>query len=136
MLCQSCFFKKSCDHLCRATESYLRSKRNYKTTYVNKEIGISEVSLKKGSYGEWVLSKKNRDCKDSHETWMRVVGIIESGLTKKQHSIIWMFLDGVSMAAIGRKLDISGQAVKYAIFGHPKHGGGIVKRIQKELAVN
>ena len=133
MLCQTCSFKKSCGHLCKPVDSYLKSKRNYKTTHVNKEIGISEVSLKHGSFNAWMSSKKNRDRHQFHIQWMKIVKVIDTKLTDRQHEIIWVFLDGLPMREIGRRLGISGQAVNYTIFGHPKHGGGIVRKIQKLL---
>ncbi len=133
MLCQSCSLKTDCSISCETLNAHLRRKQNYKTTHVNKEVGLSEVSLKHGSYDKWMRSKKNRDQHQFHKTWMKVVRVIETKLTPKQHTIIWMYLDGMSMAEIGRRLKISGQAVNYAIFGHPKQGGGIAKRIRMEL---
>jgi len=121
--------------VCKEVETYLKSKRNYKTTYVNKEIGISVVSEKAASLNNW-NNGESQPRTQYHDTWMAVVEVAETCLTVKQFQVFWLYLEGLSMAAIGRKLGISGQAVKCAIFGHPKHGGGIVKKIQKELALN
>ena len=55
------------------------------------------------------------------------------GLTKKQTTAIWFFLEGRSMAAIGKRMGVSAQTIHTSIFGHPKHGGGAVRKIQKTL---
>jgi len=135
MLCQKCSFKNQCEQLCEKVETYLKSKRNYKTTYVNKEIGISEVSEKIASLNNWsdgISQSRNQH----HETWMAIVHVADTKLTEKQRQIFWLYLDGLSMADIGRQLGTSGQAVNYTIFGHPVQGGGIVRKIQKLLVEN
>ena len=136
MLCFKCSLKKGeCKEVCDDVLQYLKSKRNYKTTYVNKEIGLSVVSEKTVSMDCWKKGK-NQSRNQFHETWMLIVQIVETKCTEKQKQIFWMYLDGLTMAEIGRRLNISGQAVKNAIFGHPKQGGGIVRKIQKHLGIN
>jgi len=135
MLCQTCSLKNECERVCKDVESYLKSKRNYKTTYVNKEIGISAVSEKAASLDSWVNSESESH-NEFHETWMAVVKVAETKLTAKQHQVFWMYLEGMAMAEIGRQLGTSGQAINYAIFGHPVQGGGIVRKMQKLLAKN
>jgi len=121
--------------VCEDVESYLKSKRNYKTTYVNKEIGLSAVS-------EEAASRANRNNSESqcrneyHDKWMAVVKVAETKLTAKQRQVFWMFLGGMSMAEISRQLGTSGQAINYTIFGHPVQGGGIVRKMQKLLVKN
>ena len=134
--CQNCSLKSKCEQVCKEVESYLKSMQNYKTTYVNKEIGVSEVSMEQSSYQKWKRPTRNRDRNHDHKTWMTIINIVQTKLTKKQRQIVWMYLEGLSMAEIGRRQNISGQAVRYALFGHPKQGGGIVRKIQKLLVIN
>jgi len=133
MLCQSCSLKNKCEQVCKEVENYLKSKLNYKTTYVNKEIGISAVSEKAASLDNW-NNGESQPRTQYHDTWMAVVEVAETCFTVKQFQVFWLYLEGLSMAEIGRRLGTSGQAVNYAIFGHRVQGGGIVKKIQKELA--
>ena len=65
------------------------------------------------------------------EVWMDIRNIIETKLTLKQRGNTIMYLDGHSMESIGRRNGTSGQAVWYSIFGHPKQGGGAVRKIKK-----
>jgi len=67
----------------------------------------------------------------SNEVWMDIITVIETKLTPKQRDNTILYLDGHSLESIGRKNGTSGQAVRDSIFGHPKQGGGAVRKIQK-----
>ncbi len=69
----------------------------------------------------------------SHEVWMDIRNVIETKLTPKQRDNTISFLDGHSMESIGSKNGTSGQAVRDSIFGHPKQGGGAVRKIQRSM---
>jgi len=138
MLCSKCSKRTSCKELCEAVELELRKRCNGKSTYKNKEIGISEVTIKENSFDRYHQTnhriRRNgyiTNTTISHEVWMDVRNIIETKLTKKQKDNTILFLDGHSMESIGRKTGTSGQAVRDSIFGHPKQGGGAVRKIQK-----
>lgn len=66
---------------------------------------------------------------------MDIMTIIETNLTSKQRDNTLSYLDGKSAASIGRQNGTSGRAVRYSIFGHPKQGGGAVRKIQTALEI-
>jgi len=138
MLCSTCSKRTSCKEICELVEIELRKRCNGNSTYKNKEIGISEVTLKENSFDRYLQrnGRKTRvgyiqNTTISHEVWMDLRNIIETKLTVKQKSNIIMYLEGHSMESIGRKNGTSGQAVRESIFGHPINGGGAVRKIQK-----
>jgi len=46
-----------------------------------------------------------------------------------------LYLEGNTFAAIGRLFSVSGGAVRYAIYGDPRNGGGAVRKIQIALGI-
>ncbi|MBT4734320.1 MAG: hypothetical protein HOO10_04865 [Candidatus Marinimicrobia bacterium] len=133
-LCFNCSLKKECNTSCDRVESYLKEKRNYKTTYVNKEVGISDIVISMESKRRQNSNSQRKSTSTYHKRWMMVMNVITSKrLTKKQTTAIWFFLEGRSMAAIGKRMGVSAQTIHTSIFGHPKHGGGAVRKIQKTL---
>lgn len=138
MQCSECKERPSCKELCKPVELELRKRCNGKSTYKNKEVGISEVAIKENSFDRY-LQRNGRTERDgyiknttiSHEVWMDIMTIIETNLTSKQRDNTISFLDGHSMESIGSKNGTSGQAVRDSIFGHHIHGGGAVRKIQK-----
>ena len=138
MLCSKCSKRTSCKELCDKVESFLKKNKNYKSTYRKKEIAICEMKEEEDSYYRCLEANHDiarngyvKNTTISHEVWMDVRAIIETKLTVKQKDNIIMYLDGHSMESIGRKNGTSGQAVRDSIFGHPKQGGGAVRKIQK-----
>jgi len=142
MQCSECKKRTSCKELCEAVELELRKRCNGKSTYKNKEIGISEVTVKEFSFDRYLQrngrNEKNGYIKNtsiSHEVWMDIMTIIETKLTDKQKENTISYLDGNSAASIGRQNGTSGRAVRYSIFGHPKQGGGAVRKIKTALEI-
>lgn len=143
MLCQKCSLKKECRQTCIKVESYLDKNRNYKITYKNKEVGLVEYKLEQQSlsdYTDWRRSKniliessilENPD----NDNMRKIKEAASRCLTPKQEKIYRMYVSGISISEIGRRLGITGQAVSYAVNGHPKHGGGFIRKIQKELGL-
>ena len=142
MQCSECKKRTSCKELCKSVERELRKRCNGKSTYKNKEIGISEVTVKENSFDRY-LQRNGRKVRIgyvknttiSHEVWMDIMTIIETKLTDKQKENTISYLDGNSAEWIGRQNGTSGRAVRYSIFGHPKQGGGAVRKIQTSLEI-
>ena len=142
MQCSECKKRPSCKELCESVEIELRKRCNGKSTYKNKEVSISEVTVKESSFDSYLQrnerTKRNGYIKNttiSHEVWMDIMNIIETKLTDKQKENTISYLDGNSAASIGRQNGTSGRAVRYSIFGHPKQGGGVVRKIQAALEI-
>ncbi len=138
MLCPKCSKYTSCKEPCESVELELKKRRNGKLTYKNKEEALSDMAMEGYCYERYLqigrTKERNGNIKNtriSQDVWMDIRNIIETKLTPKQRDNTILFLDGHSMESIGRKSGTSGQAVWYSIFGHPKHGGGTVKKIQK-----
>lgn len=142
MQCSECKKRPSCKELCKSVEQGLRKRCNGKSTYKNKEIAISEMTVEENSFDRYMQRngrrEKNGCIKNttiSHKVWMNIVNIIETKLTDKQKENTISYLDGNSAESIGRKNGTSGRAVNYSIFGHPKQGGGAVRKIQVALEI-
>lgn len=138
MLCTTCSKKPSCKELCESVELELRKRCNGKSTYQNKEEGLSDMAMEGYCFEQYLqigrTKERNGNIKNtriSQDVWMDIRNIIETKLTPKQKDNTIMYLDGHSMGSIGRKNGTSGQAVRDSIFGHPKQGGGVVRKIQK-----
>ena len=136
MLCFNCSLKNECQEICEDVNQYLKSKRNYKTTYVNKEIGISDFVIDEKAvmdYQDKERSFGNSQNEPNHEKWEKVMDIVSTQLTEMQETTFSYYLDGQSMPEIGRKMNVSAQTVHSTIFGHHKHGGGAARKIRKVL---
>ena len=141
MLCQECSLKSECREPCADVEAYLKSTRNYKTTYTSKEVSLSEFP--EGSSKVWDQSqdpfKRTKFLKKDYYALIPMIRELlpDLGTTKRQREIIDLYYNnGLSMAEVGRRLGISRQAVNSAIFGHPTQGGGIVRKIQTAVSVD
>ena len=139
MQCSECRKRPSCKELCKSVELELRKRCNGKSTYKNKEIGISEVTVKENSFDRYLRRNEKhgyiKNTTISHEVWMDIMTIIETKLTDKQKENTISYLDGNSAEWIGRQNGTSGRAVRYSVFGHPKQGGGAVRKIQTALEI-
>ena len=138
MLCSICTKRSSCTEICESVELELKNRDNGKLTYKNKEEGLSDMTYENYCFERYFrigrTKKRNVNIQNtniSKEEWMVIRNIIETKLTPKQRDNTILFLDGHSLGSIGRKNGISEQAVWYSIFGHPKQGGGAVRKIQK-----
>ena len=134
LLCFKCSLKKECREICEDVEQYLKFKRNYKTTYVNKEIGISDIAIKEKAMMDYQAKERSSGKGQigiNHKTWMLIQKIINDQLTDKQKAAVRYFLEGRSMEEIGKKMNVIKQTVHSTLFGHPVHGGGAVRKIQK-----
>jgi len=138
MLCRNCSLKNECKSLCQDVKQYLNSKRNYKTTYVNKEVGSSSLCEDMAGYYNWLTEtiSENIDNRSNYykKYLPRVNDIIANQLTDKQKKVMKMhFFKGMGLSEIGRVLNVSEQAVYQTIYGHPTQGGGAIKKIGKIL---
>ncbi len=140
MLCSTCSKRTSCKEICEEVESFLKKKKNYKLTYRKKEIAICEMAEDNKCFERYLRTYRKKERNGciknttiSHEVWMDIRNIIETKLTPKQRDNTISFLDGHSMESIGSKNGTSGQAVRDSIFGHPKQGGGAVRKIQRSM---
>jgi hypothetical protein len=96
--------KNECQEICEDVNQYLKSKRNYKTTYVNKEIGISDFVIDEKAvmdYQDKERSFGNSQNEPNHEKWEKVMDIVSTQLTEKQETTLRYYLDGQSMSVIG-----------------------------------
>ncbi len=141
MLCQECSLKNECERTCADVEAYLKSKRNYKTTYTGKEVSL--WAFPEGASEFWSQSRDPFvSTKFLRKEYYALIPAIREllpnlGITDRQREIIDLYLNnGLSMAAVGRRLGISQQAVSFAIFGHPVQGGGIVRKVKKAIATD
>jgi len=128
--------KKECSTTCDRLEDYLKTNSSHKTTYRNKEIGLSIVSMDKKDFTEWQRNERissENQVEKKHAQWMLLWKIMSNDLTSKQKIAIWHYLENGSMAETGRKMGVSAQTVHSTIFGHPRHGGGAVRKIKKVL---
>ncbi len=136
-LCQKCRVKGMCREECAALEAYLKSKRGYKTTDTSKHVSLWEFIEGKS----WVWDEANELFIGSkmlkskyYNLSPNLMKLIDGlPLTNRQRQIIDLYRRGIDMASIGRQLGISRQAVNQALFGHPKQGGGVVKKIQMAI---
>ena len=142
MLCTTCSKRINCKELCDKVESHLNNKNKVKSSYKNKEESLSDMAMESYCFERYLQIGRTKDrnvniknTNVSKKEWMDIRNIIETKLTKKQKDNTIMYLDCHSMGSIGRKNGISEQAVWYSIFGHPKQGGGAVRKIQKVYAL-
>ena len=142
MLCSNCKKRSTCNEPCKKVEERVLKSCNGISTHRNKEIGECEITyeydgvqeyLRLLQYGTKEAEIKERD--QFHEEWMQIMKAIDNLLTHKQKVYIKLYIEGDSFAAIGRMFNVTGTAVRYAIFGHPAHGGGAVRKIQIALGI-
>ena len=140
MLCSKCSKRTSCTELCESVELELKKRRNGTLTYKNKEEHLSDMTMEGYCFERYLqigrIKERNGNIENtniSKEKWMDIRNVIETKLTPKQRDNTISFLDGHSMESIGSKNGTSGQAVRDSIFGHPKQGGGAVRKIQRSM---
>lgn len=141
MLCHNCSLKSECKTICEDVEQYLKSRRNYKTTYVNKEVSFTPRCEAREGYLIWLAKAVSKNVANRSNTYRtqlpRIKRVIDTQLTEKQKRIMIMhFFKGMGLSEIGRKLHISEQAVSQTIYGHSTWGGRRDKKDQKTTCRN
>jgi hypothetical protein len=142
MLCTTCSKYAKCNTPCNKVENDVLKECNGISTRRNKEYRLTDFadeiySVKK--YLNWLhnvdtRNKVERD-KQRHAVWNEIIVVIDTNLTHKQKVYIMLYLEGNTFAAIGRIFSISGGAIRYAIYGDPRNGGGAVRKIQIALGI-
>lgn len=140
MLCPECSLKNECRKPCDDVEAFLKSMRNYKTTYTNKERSLTPFNQDRWMMfsDESMLPERDHLKPIYMELLPEIKDVILAcGLTDRQQEIVQMhYEEGFSMSEIGRQLKISQQAVHQALFGHPKHGGGALRKIRLAISLH
>lgn len=140
-LCQTCSLKDSrCHELCTDIQKYLRKSRNYKTTYVNKEVSLTAI-----------YESENRDKKvyptlsdflDNSGSFTDKFGhllptiekiVLEHGTERQKEVYALMIHEKMSFSYIAEQLRMKVQSVHEVIYGH-RGQGGLVRKIRKHLA--
>ena len=136
MLCFKCSLKNECKVLCEGINDYLKETANGKTTYRNHEVELSEKVLNKheGKYSDSFIETGITTYEKKYLG--DIIEIIHSELTNKQRRIMILYLEGHSSTVIAESIGTTRQAVYYALNGHPNHGGGIIRKIQKKLNIS
>ncbi|MBT3630002.1 MAG: hypothetical protein HN633_11775 [Candidatus Marinimicrobia bacterium] len=134
--CQSCSLKDSrCHELCTDIQIYLRNSRNYKTTYVNKEVGYNEVHANQvhENLGDYLDTSGSFTEKFGHllPTIEQIVS--DHGTDRQKQVYSLMIHEKMSFSYIAEQLHMKVQSVHEVIYGH-RGQGGLVRKIRKHLA--
>lgn len=136
MSCFKCSLKSECKAPCEDVNEFLKETTIGKTTYRNHEVALTGKLLIKHDSENSDSFMETGITKYEKKYFGDVIEIILSELTLKQKNIMIMYLEGHSNAVIAESIGTTRQAVHYAINGHPIHGGGIIRKIQKKLNVS
>ena len=134
--CQSCSLKDSrCHELCTDIQIYLRNSRNYKTTYVNKEVGYNEVHANRvyQSLEEFLDNSGSFTEKFGHLLPTIEKIVLEHGTDRQKQVYSLMIHEKMSFSFIAEQLHMKVQSVHEVIYGH-RGQGGLVRKIRKHLA--
>ena len=134
--CQSCSLKDSrCHELCTDIQIYLRNSRNYKTTYVNKEVGYNEVHANRvyESLAEYGDTSGSFTEKFGHLLPTIEKIVLEHGTDRQKQVYSFMIHEKMSFSFIAEQLHMKVQSVHEVIYGH-RGQGGLVRKIRKHLA--
>ena len=134
--CQSCSLKDSrCHELCTDIQIYLRNSRNYKTTYVNKEVGYNEVHANRvyQSLEEYLDNSGSFTEKFGHLLPTIEKIVLEHGTDRQKQVYSLMIHEKMSFSYIAEQLHMKVQSVHEVIYGH-RGQGGLVRKIRKHLA--
>ena len=134
--CQSCSLKDSrCHELCTDIQIYLRNSRNYKTTYVNKEVGYNEVHANQvhENLGDYLDTSGSFTEKFGHllPTIEQIVS--DHGTDRQKQVYSLMIHEKMSFSYIAEQLHMKVQSVHEVIYGH-RGQDGLVRKIRKHLA--
>ena len=137
MLCSQCGKKRTCKAICSDTKYALDQNRNYKTTYKNHEISLGQYAVNQHvTYGPQDVSYDEQlTSTDIHIDSLPVIfDIVESTFTQKQKTLFQLhFSQNLAVSIIAKELNVSQQTIHQAIYGHPRNGGGIIRKLQKGL---
>ena len=134
--CQSCSLKDSrCHELCTDIQIYLRNSRNYKTTYVNKEVGYNEVHANQvhENLGDYLDTSGSFTEKFGHLLPTIEKIVLEHGTDRQKQVYSLMIHEKMSFSYIAEQLHMKVQSVHEVIYGH-RGQGGLVRKIRKHLA--
>jgi len=134
--CQSCSQKEAgCLEICSDVKEFLKKRRNYKTTYVNKEVGLNVVHANTvhESLAEYGDTSGSFTEKFGHllPTIERIVQ--EQGTDRQKEVYSLMIHEKMSFSYIAGQLHMKVQSVHEVIYGH-RGQGGLVRKIRKHLA--
>ena len=140
-LCQTCpkNASKNCHQICPAIKDYLKGKRNYKTTYVNKEDSISVVHENEDrdkkvypTLSDFLDDSGSFTEKFGHLLPM-IEKIVEDYGTKRQAQVWDLYLhEHMSLGYIATLLYMKRQSVHEVLYGR-RGQGGLIRKIQKHL---
>ena len=134
--CQTCSLKDSrCHELCTDIQLYLKNSRNYKTTYVNKEVGLNEVHENRAyvNLGDYLDTSGSFTEKFGH-LLPTIEQIVKAHGTDRQKQIYFMWVsEKMSFSYIAHQLNQKPQSVHEVIYGR-RGQGGLVRKIRKHLA--
>ena len=136
-LCFSCpqNRSKACTEICSTLKQHLKSIRNYKTTYVNKEVGLSVVHENQfhESLGDYLDISGSFTEKFGH-LLPTIEKIVNEFGTDRQRQVFSMWInERMSFSFIAEQLHIKVQSVHEVIYGH-RGQGGLIRKIRKHLA--
>jgi hypothetical protein len=124
-----------CHELCTDIQIYLRNSRNYKTTYVNKEVGYNEVHANQvhENLGDYLDTSGSFTEKFGHllPTIEQIVS--DHGTDRQKQVYSLMIHEKMSFSYIAEQLHMKVQSVHEVIYGH-RGQGGLVRKIRKHLA--
>ena len=138
MLCSECGKKRTCKALCDEVKDFLNQNRNYKTTYKNHEVSIGQYALNRhyeldphdtAAEVEQSVIDTNKDCLPA------IYDIVETNFTPKQQTLFQLhFSQDMPVSTVAKQMNVSQQTAHQAIYGHPRNGGGIVRKLQKAIS--
>ncbi len=133
--CQSCSLKEAgCLEICLDVKEFLKGKRNYKTTYVNKEVGFNVVHANRvhESLEEYLDNSGSFTEKFGHllPTIEQIVS--DHGTDRQKEVYSLMIHEKMSFPYIAEQLHMKVQSVHEVIYGH-RGQGGLVRKIRKHL---
>lgn len=140
MLCSKCGKKSTCKALCSKVKDVLDQNRNYKTTYKNHEVSIGQYAINQhfGYDSQDSFYEETESIVDTHKDCLPAIhDIVDTVFTPKQKKLFQLhFNKDMSVSTIAKQLNVSQQTIHQAIYGHPRNGGGIVRKLQKSLQIS
>ena len=136
-LCQTCPQKtsKTCHQICPTLQSYLKGVRNYKTTYVNKEVGYNEVYANQARESLAEYGDTSGSFTEKFGFLLPTIEkIVQDHATDLQREVYSLMIhEKMSFSYIAEQLHMKVQSVHEVIYGH-RGQGGLVRKIRKHLA--
>ena len=125
---------KTCHQICPKIQAHLSGLRNYKTTYVNKEVGLNVVH---GNRVYESLAEYGDTSGSFTEKFGHLLPTIEQivsdhGTDRQKEVYSLMIHEKMSFSYIAEQLHMKVQSVHEVIYGH-RGQGGLVRKIRKHL---